>query len=143
MSEAIVETKIEEQYHIEPIGNRVVVERIAPETTTKSGIVLTGTEANKKLPRGWVRAIGPGLMNPDGSRVAMSVAVGDFVIFNHYVQTEFDVGGKGYLVMNEEEILGVVKKRKVEVDENGKELRVISEEEYDSIPGKQFEGTAE
>lgn len=128
------------QYHIEPIGARVVVQRFEDSKETKSGIIIPENAKQKKHHRGWVRAVGPGLKDTEGNRVPMEVAVGDFVIFNHFANAEFDVGGTTYVVMNEDDILGIVKKRKVRIDPStGKELELLEEEKYDSIPGKKME----
>src|SRR5690606_2801716 len=85
-----------------PLGERVLVEPIAQEVTTASGIVLPDT-AKEKPQEGKVVAVGSGVLK-DGARVALEVKPGDRVLFSKYAGTEIKYDGKEYLIMKESDI---------------------------------------
>ncbi|MCR8657277.1 co-chaperone GroES [Paenibacillus endoradicis] len=87
---------------IKPLGERVLVEPIAQEVTTASGIVLPDT-AKEKPQEGKVIAVGSGVLK-DGVRVALEVKEGDRVLFSKYAGTEIKYDGKEYLIMKESDI---------------------------------------
>lgn len=87
---------------IRPLGERVLVEPIAKEETTASGIVLPDT-AKEKPQEGKVVAVGSGTLK-DGVRVALEVKEGDRVLFSKYAGTEIKYEGKEYLIMKESDI---------------------------------------
>ena len=87
---------------IRPLGERVLIEPIAKEETTASGIVLPDT-AKEKPQEGKVVAVGKGAVK-DGVHVAPEVKVGDRVLFSKYAGTEIKYDGKEYLIMKESEI---------------------------------------
>ncbi|NIK72416.1 MULTISPECIES: co-chaperone GroES [unclassified Paenibacillus] len=87
---------------IRPLGERVLIEPIAKEETTASGIVLPDT-AKEKPQEGKVVAVGSGTLK-DGVRVALEVQVGDRVLFSKYAGTEIKYEGKEYLIMKESDI---------------------------------------
>ncbi|MCK9857055.1 MULTISPECIES: co-chaperone GroES [unclassified Paenibacillus] len=87
---------------IRPLGERVLIEPIAKEETTASGIVLPDT-AKEKPQEGKVVAVGSGTLK-DGVRVALEVQVGDRVLFSKYAGTEIKYDGKEYLIMKESDI---------------------------------------
>ncbi|GFN29798.1 co-chaperone GroES [Paenibacillus xylaniclasticus] len=91
---------------IKPLGERVLVEPIAKEETTASGIVLPDT-AKEKPQEGKVVAVGSGALK-DGVRVALEVQVGDRVLFSKYAGTEVKYEGKEYLIMKESDIHAVL-----------------------------------
>jgi len=74
------------------------------EEKTKSGLYVPDT-AKEKPQEGEVLAVGPGLMNDQGERLPMTVAVGDRVIFSKYAGTEIKLDGEEYLIMAERDIL--------------------------------------
>lgn len=90
---------------IKPLGERVLVEPIAQEVTTASGIVLPET-AKEKPQEGKVVAVGSGAVK-DGARVALEVKPGDRVLFSKYAGTEIKYDGKEYLIMKESDIHAV------------------------------------
>ena len=92
---------------IEPLGDKVVVERLEPEEVTSGGIVLPDS-AKEKPQEGKVVAVGIGRQTESGEVVRMSVKKGDRILFTSYAGTEVTVEGKEYLVMPEEDILAVV-----------------------------------
>ncbi|MFC4779620.1 co-chaperone GroES [Paenibacillus sp. GCM10023252] len=87
---------------IKPLGERVLVEPVAKEETTASGIVLPDT-AKEKPQEGKVVAVGSGALK-DGVRVALEVKEGDRVLFSKYAGTEIKYEGKEYLIMKESDI---------------------------------------
>jgi len=94
--------------NIKPLLNHVFLEALAEEKTTKSGIVLPETSEKEKPVKGKVLAIGPGKLNDKGERIAMSVKVGDTVLFKKYGPDEIEIEGKKYLVGDEEDILAIL-----------------------------------
>ncbi|WP_169087287.1 co-chaperone GroES [Paenibacillus sp. PL91] len=87
---------------IRPLGERVLIEAIAKEETTASGIVLPDS-AKEKPQEGKVVAVGSGTLK-DGVRIALEVKEGDRVLFSKYAGTEIKYEGKEYLIMKESEI---------------------------------------
>jgi chaperonin GroES len=92
---------------LQPLGDRVVVEREESEGKTAGGIVLPDT-AKDKPARGTVVSVGTGRLLDDGSRAAMQVKKGDRVIFSSYAPETIKVGEDEYLLMREEDIYAVV-----------------------------------
>lgn len=93
---------------IKPLSDRVVLEQVSPEETTKSGIILPGTIEKEKPEQGKIIAVGVGRLLKDGARAKMEVKVGDKVLFSRYSPTEIKIGNKEYLVVKEEDILAVL-----------------------------------
>ena len=92
---------------IKPLQDRVVVERVEAEEKTASGIVLPGTAAEKP-DTGIVIAIGDGKVLDNGTKISMSVKVGDKIIFGKYAGQSVKLNGKELLVMREEDIFGII-----------------------------------
>jgi chaperonin GroES len=92
---------------IKPLGDRVVIEALAKEEVTKSGIVLPDT-VKEKPQEGKVVAVGTGRTLENGQKVALDVTVGDKIIFSKYAGTEVKVEGKDYLIISERDILAVI-----------------------------------
>ena len=90
-----------------PIGDKILVKRLEAETKTKGGIVLPDS-AKEKPQRGHVVALGPGKLLENGSRAAMSVAVGDEVIYGKYSGSDIEVDGHEVKILRESEILAKV-----------------------------------
>jgi len=90
---------------IQPLSDKIVVKVMeVTEEKTKSGLYVPDT-AKEKPQEGEVLAVGPGVMNEQGERLPMSVAVGDRVIFSKYAGTEIKLDGEEYLIMAERDIL--------------------------------------
>ncbi len=93
---------------LQPLGDRVVVEREEASKTTAGGIVLPDT-AKDKPQKGKVVAVGDGRVNKDGKRQPLQVKVGDNVLFTSWAGDEFKIeGDKKVLLMREDDILAVV-----------------------------------
>ena len=91
-----------------PLSNHVFLEPLEEEKVTKSGIVLPESAEREKPVKGKVLAVGPGKANDKGERVAVSVKVGDTVLFKKYGPNEIEIEGKKYLVGDEEDILAII-----------------------------------
>ncbi|MDR0963569.1 MAG: co-chaperone GroES [Clostridium sp.] len=89
-----------------PLGDRVVLQQLVAEETTKSGIVLPGQ--NKEKPQqAQVLAVGPGGMI-DGKEVKMEVKVGDQVIYSKYSGTEVKMDDEEYIIVKQSDILAII-----------------------------------
>lgn len=94
---------------IRPLNDRVLVKRLEEEAKTAGGIIIPDT-AKEKPAEGEVIAVGPGKMNTKGERTAMDIKAGDRVLFSKYGGTDIRIEGQDYLIMREDDILGVVEK---------------------------------
>jgi len=92
---------------IRPLHDRVVVKRVEEETKTAGGIVLPGSAAEKPS-EGEVLAVGLGKPLDNGQIRALEVKVGDKVLFGKYSGSEVKVDGEQYIVMREEDIIGIL-----------------------------------
>ena len=93
--------------NLKPLGDRLVVEPMAQEEMTASGLVLPET-AKEKPQEGKVVAVGPGRRDEDGDRIAMDVSMGDIVMYAKYAGTEVKIDGTKYLIVKESDILAIV-----------------------------------
>lgn len=96
-----------ETLKLQPLGDRVVVEREESESKTAGGIVLPDS-AKDKPARGTVVSVGDGKLCDDGSRKPLQVKVGDRVLFTSYAGEQFKVGDAELLLMREDDILAVI-----------------------------------
>jgi chaperonin GroES len=92
---------------VKPLNDRVLVKRLEEVQVTKGGIVIPDTAKEKPI-EGRVMAVGPGKMSDAGIRMDLQVKEGDKVLFGKYAGTEIKIEGEEYLMMREEDILGVV-----------------------------------
>ncbi len=92
---------------LQPLGDRVVVQREAGESTTAGGIVLPDS-AKDKPARGTIVSVGNGKLLDNGSRGQLQVKVNDRVIFSSWAGETFKVGDEELLLMREEDILAVL-----------------------------------
>ena len=95
---------------IKPLQDRVLVQRVEKEEKTAGGIIIPDT-AKEKPAEGKIVAAGPGKVSEDGKLIPLDVKVGDYVLFAKYSGTEVTLDGDEYLLMREEEILGVIEKK--------------------------------
>lgn len=91
---------------IRPLGDRVVIKRLEAEATTKSGIVLPGA-AKEKPEIAQVIAVGPGGY-VDGKEIKMELKVNDKVFFSKYSGNEVKIDGEEYVIVKQDDILGIV-----------------------------------
>jgi chaperonin GroES len=94
--------------NIKPLSNHVFLEAAVDEKVTKSGIVIPDTADKERPAQGKILAVGPGKKNDEGEVIAMSVKVGDVVLFRKYGPDEIEMDGKKYLVGSEDDILAVI-----------------------------------
>lgn len=92
---------------LKPLQDRILVQRVEEATTTKGGIIIPDT-AKEKPAEGKVVAAGNGKVSEDGKRIALEVKVGDRVLFGKYSGTEVKVEGEDYLIMREDDVLGII-----------------------------------
>ena len=92
---------------LRPLNDRILVKRVAEESTTKGGIIIPDT-AKEKPAEGIVEATGNGKLSDDGKRVPVEVNVGDRVLFGKYSGTEAKIEGEEYLIMREDDILAII-----------------------------------
>jgi chaperonin GroES len=100
-------TKSKSKVKLQPLGDRVVVQREESEEKTAGGILLPDT-AKDKPARGTVISVGNGKLLDDGSRGKVQVKVGERVIFSSYAGETFKVDEEEYLLMREDDILAVI-----------------------------------
>jgi chaperonin GroES len=94
---------------LRPLYDRVLVKRIDSEEKTKGGIIIPDAAKEKPL-EGEIMAVGNGKLLEDGSVRAPQVKVGDRVLFAKYAETEVKVGGETYLLLREDDLLGVIER---------------------------------
>ncbi len=94
---------------IRPLNDRILVKRLAEIEITKGGIIIPDS-AKEKPAEGEVVAVGPGKLDDKGKRVAPDLKKGDRVLFSKYGGTEVKLDGNDFLIMREDDILGVVEK---------------------------------
>ena len=92
---------------LRPLQDRILVQRVEEETTTKGGIIIPDT-AKEKPAEGKVTAVGNGKIGDDGKRIALEVKKGDRILFGKYSGTEVKIGGEEYLIMREDDVLGII-----------------------------------
>ncbi len=92
---------------IRPLNDRILVKRLEGEEKTAGGIIIPDS-AKEKPAEGEIMAVGPGKLADNGERVVLDLKVGDKVIFSKYGGTEVKLDGEDYLIMREDDILGVI-----------------------------------
>ena len=92
---------------IRPLQDRMLVERVEEEEKTKGGIIIPDT-AKEKPAEGKVVAVGNGKVGEDGKRVPLEVKKGNRILFGKYSGTEVKIEGKEYLIMREDDVLGII-----------------------------------
>jgi chaperonin GroES len=94
---------------VKPLQDRVLVKRLEEETKTAGGIIIPDNHKEKPA-RGEVVSTGTGYRNNDGSTRSLEVKAGDQILFSKYAGTEVKVDGKEFIIMKEDDILGVFQK---------------------------------
>jgi chaperonin GroES len=93
-----------------PLGDRVVVRRLAEVQKSAGGIIIPDT-AQEKPQEGQVVSAGPGALDERGKRVSPEVKAGDFVLFGKWTGNEVKIDGEDLIVMKESDIMGVLEGR--------------------------------
>ena len=96
---------------IKPLSDRVLVLRIEEGEETSGGIIIPDT-AKEKPQEGKVVAAGPGRLDENGKRIPMSVKKNELILFGKYAGTEIQIEGVEHIIMREDDILGIVEKKK-------------------------------
>jgi chaperonin GroES len=96
---------------VRPLHDRIIVQRIE-EGEQKVGGIIIPDSAKEKPQQGKVIAVGNGKVKDDGTRVALDVKAGDTILFGKYSGQEIKVDGEEYLIMREDEVLGVLEESK-------------------------------
>ena len=91
---------------IRPLQDRILVQRIDEEETTKGGIIIPDT-AKEKPSEGKVIACGKGKVKEDGNLQPLDVKKGDRILFSKYAGTEVNIDGEEHLIIREDDILGI------------------------------------
>ncbi len=94
---------------IKPLHDRVIVKRIEEDTTTSGGIIIPDS-AKEKPQEGEIIAVGEGKYKEDGTRQSLDVKEGDRVLFGKYSGSEITLDGEEFLMMREDEILGIIER---------------------------------
>ncbi|HDS74285.1 MAG TPA: co-chaperone GroES [Firmicutes bacterium] len=92
---------------IKPLGDRVLVQPIEETNQVQGGIIIPDT-AKEKPQQGKVVAVGPGKTTESGTVLPMDVAAGVTVLYGKYAGTEVKIDGEKYLIMSQNDILGIV-----------------------------------
>ena len=92
---------------VRPLHDRIIVERLEEEEQEGGGIIIPDT-AKEKPQQGKVVAVGKGKVKDDGGIAPMDVKDGDTILFGKYSGQEIKLDGEEYLIMREDEVLGVV-----------------------------------
>ena len=92
-----------------PLHDRVLVRRVEEQESTSGGIIIPDT-AKDKPQEGEVLAVGKGKVKEDGKPLPLDVKTGDRILFGKYSGTEIHMDGEEYLIMREEEVLGILAK---------------------------------
>jgi len=92
---------------LRPLQDRILVQRVEEESKTKGGIIIPDT-AKEKPVEGRITAVGNGKMGEDGKRIPLELKEGDRVLFGKYSGTEVKIEGEEYLIMREDDILGII-----------------------------------
>ena len=93
---------------IRPLSDHILIEPVAQEEKTKSGILLPKTAEKERPEQGKVIAVGPGKRTSQGKIIPVGVKRGDRVLFTKYGPTEIKINNKEYLIAKEEDILGII-----------------------------------
>ncbi|MFO7665801.1 MAG: co-chaperone GroES [Desulfobacterales bacterium] len=92
---------------LRPLHDRILVQRVEEVTTTKGGIIIPDT-AKEKPAEGKVIAVGNGKIGEDGKKIPLDIKKGDRILFGKYSGTEVKIEGDEYLIMREDDVLGII-----------------------------------
>ena len=95
--------------NVRPLHDRIIVQRIEEGEQKVGGIIIPDT-AKEKPQQGKVIAVGKGRLEKDGKVTPLDVKAGDTVLFGKYAGQEIKIDGNEFLIMREEEVLGVIEK---------------------------------
>ena len=90
-----------------PLHDRILVRRVEEATTTRGGIIIPDS-AKDKPQEGEVVSVGTGRINEDGKTFPLAVKDGDRILFGKYAGTEIKIDGEDFIIMKEDEVLGIL-----------------------------------
>ena len=90
-----------------PLGDRILIRQLEAKEQTKGGIVIPDT-VKEKPQEGEIIAVGEGKKNSEGKVMPLSLKAGDKVLYGKYSGTEVVIDGEDYLIIREEDVLGIV-----------------------------------
>ncbi len=93
--------------NVKPLSDRVIVQPLEEKEVKKGGIIIPDT-AKEKPQEGTIVALGTGRTNEDGTKTVFTVKVGDKVLISKYGGTDIKIDGENYLIMREDDILGII-----------------------------------
>jgi chaperonin GroES len=93
--------------NLRPLQDRIIVKRLEEENMTAGGLYIPDT-AKEKPQKGEIVAVGKGKITEDGKVIPVDLKAGDKVLFGKYAGTEIKIDGVDYLIMREDDILGVI-----------------------------------
>jgi chaperonin GroES len=93
--------------NVKPLGSGVLVQPLQEEEVKEGGIIIPDT-AKEKPHKGTVVALGTGKTDENGKRIDFNVKIGDKVLISKYGGTEIEIDAENYLIMREEDILGII-----------------------------------
>ena len=94
---------------IRPLHDRILIKRVEEREAARGGIIIPDS-AKEKPQEGEVIAVGKGKSNDEGKVFPLDVKAGDKILFGKYSGTEIKIDGEEFLIMREEEVLGIIKK---------------------------------
>ena len=94
---------------IRPLQDRIMVQPILEKEVQKGGIIIPDSAKEKPI-EGRVKAVGKGKIGDDGNPIKLEIKVGDKVLYSKYGGTEIKIDGEDYLLMREDDVLGVIEK---------------------------------
>ena len=94
---------------IRPLQDRIMVQPILDKEVQNGGIIIPDSAKEKPI-EGRVKAVGKGKIGDDGKPIKLEIKVGDKVLYSKYGGTEIKIDGEDYLLMREDDVLGVVEK---------------------------------
>ena len=95
--------------NIRPLQDRILVQPILEKEVRKGGIIIPDSAKEKPI-EGRVKAVGKGKIGDDGKPIKLEIKVGDKVLYSKYGGTEIKVDGEDYLLMREDDVLGIIEK---------------------------------
>ena len=107
MAQATTPTMAQTTTTLRPLHDRVLVKRVE-EQDDKYGSILIPDTAKEKPQEGWVIAVGTGKVTDEGKHVPLAVKPGDRILFGKYSASEVKLDGEEYLIMKEDDVLGIL-----------------------------------
>jgi chaperonin GroES len=96
--------------NVHPLSDRILVKRLEEEEVKRGGIIIPDT-AKEKPQQGEVMAIGPGRFDEAGKRIPMEVKKGDRILMGKYSGTEVKIDGGEFVILREDDVLGVIQSK--------------------------------